>query len=397
MGNDKSLKDGSVIQVAPKATNPKVVGDEFLVYLKESSIYAVPFDFQAMRVTGPEVVVQAGVAADEWGSMAVYDVSPMGTFAFVSGHRASVGRHLAWVDRTGKVERAFKKQDAFKEPLSISPDGQRVMVNTLRRALELWSMDLKAQSMRGLNTIGEAYNAIWSATGARIAYSRLRPEKGYEVNEIVVKNLESGEETVLPLTGAMHYPRSWLADDSGLVIARSERTGDAQTKHTLLLHRFDKPDETQPVFQSTAAISGGVLSHDGKWLAYVSDEAGRPELFVRAFPGDGRRLHVSSVGIETDEGVRWAPDDTELYWVGNDRMMAAKFERDVAPKIGAPEALFESPWPTAPQRWAAFDVAPDGRFLMIEPAEWEKSPREISVVLNWDEELRAKLPTGGSQ
>ena len=389
-----SLKDGSVNQIVSKATSPMVVGDEFLVYLKDSSLYAARFDFQVMRVVGPEVVVHVGVAADEWGGTAVYDVSSTGTFAYVPGQRASVGRHLAWVDRTGKVERASEKQDAFREPLSISPDGKRVMVNTLRRALELWSVDLKTQSMRGLNTIGEAYDATWSATGKRVAYSRLRSEKGYEVNEVVVKDLESGKETVLPLEGALHYPRSWLADDSGLVIERLERTGDAQEKRTLFLHLFDKPNETQPAFGSSAGISGGVLSHDGKWLAYVSDEAGRPELFVRAFPDDGRRLHVSSVGIETDELIRWAPDDPELYWVGNDRMMAAKFEREAAVKIGAPEALFESPWPEAPQRWIAFDAAPYGRFIMIEPAEWEKSPREISVVLNWDEELRAKLATG---
>ncbi len=392
-----SLKDGSVIQVAPKATSPMVVRDEILVYLKDSSLYAARFDFQAMRVVGPEVVVHVGVAADEWGGTAVYDVSSTGTFAYVPGQRASVGRHLAWVDRTGKVERASEKQDAFREPLSISPDGERVMVNTLRRASELWSMDLKTQSMRGLNTIGESYDATWSAIGTRIAYSRLRPEKGYEVNEVVVKDLESGGETVLPLEGALHHPNSWLADDRGLVIARWERTENAQEKRTLFLHLFDKPNETQPVFDSSAAISGGVLSHDGKWLAYVSDEGGRPKLFVRAFPDDGRRLHVSGVGIVIDEIIRWAPDDTEIYWVGNDRMMGAKFESEAPAKIGAPEALFESPWPNAPQRWAAFDVAPDGRFIMIEPAEWEKSPREISVVLNWDEELRANLPTGGSQ
>ncbi len=389
-----SLKDGSVIQVVPKATSPMVVRDEILVYLRDSSLYAARFDFQAMRVVGPEVVVHVGVAADEWGGTAAYDVSSTGMFAYVPGQRASVGRHLAWVDRTGKVERASEKQDAFREPLSISPDGKRVMVNTLRRASELWSVDMKTQSMRGLNTIGEAYDATWSATGTRIAYSRLRPEKGYEVNEVVVKDLESGEETVLALEGALHYPRSWLADDSGLVIARWERTGDAQEKRTLFLYLFDKPNETQSVFDSSATISSGALSHDGKWLAYVSDEAGRPELFVRAFPDDGRRMHVSGIGIATDEILRWAPDDTELYWVGNDRMMAAKFEREAAPKIGVAKVLFESPWPAAPKRWAAFDVAPDDRFIMIEPAEWEKSPRGISVVINWDEVLRAKLPTG---
>ena len=108
-------------------------------------------------------------------------------------------------------------------------------------------------------------------------------------------------------------------------------------------------------------------------------------------------MHVSGVGIEVGELVCWAPDDTEIYWVGNDRMMGAKFKSEAPARTGTPEALFESPWPDAPQRWVAFDVAPDGRFIMIEPAEWEKLPREISVVLNWDEELRANSPTGGSQ
>ena len=74
------------------------------------------------------------------------------------------------------------------------------MVNTLRRSLELWSLDLKTQSMRGLNTIGEAYDATWSATGTRIAYSRLRSEKGYEVNEVAVKALDS-TFALMPLVG----------------------------------------------------------------------------------------------------------------------------------------------------------------------------------------------------
>ena len=86
--------------------------------------------------------------------------------------------------------------------------------------------------------------------------------------------------------------------------------------------------------------------------------------------------------------IRWARDDSQLFWVGRDHMMGATIATDPEVRIGVPEELFASPWPLAADRWDTFDVAPNGRFIMIEPAEWENRVRHVRVVLNWNRELK---------
>ena len=145
-----SLTDGSTTPIVSNAAKPMVVGDEFLVFLRGSSLVAMTFDFRSMRATGNEVVVHDGVTTSDFCGGGVFDVSSSGTLAYVGGQRMSDGRHLAWVDRGGVVGRVFDKADAYNGALALSPDGKHVTVNTLRRALELWTVELSSQAMRRL-------------------------------------------------------------------------------------------------------------------------------------------------------------------------------------------------------------------------------------------------------
>jgi hypothetical protein len=131
------------------------------------------------------------------------------------------------------------------------------------------------------------------------------------------------------------------------------------------------------------------LSPDGRWLAYTSDESGRPEVFVQPFPGPGAKSQISTGG-----GIEpvWSPNGRELFYLSGDRMMAVDISMSPGFKAGAPRALFEGRYLRSPNGVAAYDVAADGRFLMVQPLHPDPPTNQIQIVLNWFEELRRIVP-----
>jgi len=314
----------------------------------------------------------------------------------VPGKRFSLGRRLAWVDRTGGVDALPIDPDAFVPDLSLSADGKHVAFNTLQQGLELWAYDLTRDTRRSLSIEGECYNPVWDNAGRRLAYSRRTASAGYQNTEIIVHNLSSGSTQTLPLEPHEQSPHSWLPDGKGLLIQRKKPDPSSRTDFDIFLYRFGEEEPLETILATVHSERSPVLSHDGSWMAYVSDENGRDQVFLRAYPDDGRKWQVSFSGVR-GIWIAWAPDDSELYWIADDHLVAAAIKTEPAFEIGAPENLFASPWPLAADRWGAIDVAPDGRFLMIQPAEWENQVRHVRIVLNWDKELQRLTHKHGDQ
>jgi hypothetical protein len=132
------------------------------------------------------------------------------------------------------------------------------------------------------------------------------------------------------------------------------------------------------------------LSPDGRWLAYTSDESGRFEVFVQPFPDPGARIQISTEG---GEEPRWSRNGRELFYLRDERMMAVEISTTGALKAGAPRTLFEGRYVRSPNAVAGYDVAADGRFLMVQPLHPDPPTNQIHVVLNWTEELKRRLPT----
>jgi serine/threonine-protein kinase len=129
-----------------------------------------------------------------------------------------------------------------------------------------------------------------------------------------------------------------------------------------------------------------VVSPNGRWLAYVSDESGREEVYVRPFPGPGSRWTVSTDG--GGEPV-WARNGQALFYRSGDRMMAVAVTTDATFGASKPRLLFETK--ALPDTGPSYDVTPDGEFLMIEPGESDTPPVQINVVLNWLQEVRQRI------
>jgi serine/threonine-protein kinase len=150
--------------------------------------------------------------------------------------------------------------------------------------------------------------------------------------------------------------------------------------------------ETQPLVYTAAAENAGEISPDGHFVAYHSNESGQPQVYVRPFPDvDKGRWQISTAG-----GTRpaWGPDRRELFYMNPDgAMMAVPVQTTPTFSAGNPTKLFEGQWFRG-QSGRTYDVAKDGRFLMIKDAVTndQGSAVTMTVVVNWVEELKQKLP-----
>jgi len=134
------------------------------------------------------------------------------------------------------------------------------------------------------------------------------------------------------------------------------------------------------------------FSPDGHWMAYVSDESGRWEVYVQPYPGPGGRWQISTEG-----GVEpvWNPSGRELFYRSGNRMMAVPVTLAAGFAAGKPEALFEGPWLRTPRTLPNYDVSGDGkRFLVLKADDQDESAPEIVVVQNWYEELKRRMAAG---
>jgi Tol biopolymer transport system component len=184
-------------------------------------------------------------------------------------------------------------------------------------------------------------------------------------------------------------PSSWSPDGQALAFLQiSPKTG-----FDIWVLRMSE-HKAQPFLQTSFTESAPTFSPDGRWLAYVSDESGRNEIYVRPYPGPGGKYQISTEG---GTEPLWNPKGGELFYRQGDKMMAV--EVTTQPNFSAAKArmLFEGQYlhlPT-PQTFPDYDVSRDGqRFLMLKAADQAQALTQINVVLNWTEELKRLVPAG---
>ena len=132
-----------------------------------------------------------------------------------------------------------------------------------------------------------------------------------------------------------------------------------------------------------------MFSPDGGWIAFVSNRSGQFEVYVKAYPGPGGMMQISTEG---GTEPHWSPDGKELFYRNQDKMMAVSIQTEPTFEAAAPEVLFERAYALFNlNMYTNYDVDAQGRFLMIKDTDQE--PAQINVVLNWFEELKRLVPT----
>jgi len=352
-----------------------------LLFVREGTLLAQPFDERRLQLAGDAVPLaeQVGVYLDT----AFFAVSRNGVLIY---RTADPPFPITWFDRQGIVLGRVSDPGQYAS-VALSPDGRRAaaaLTNPRDRAnADLWLIDLEGGGRRTRFTFNSGIRAdfpVWSPDGKRIAFRRGGPGAA-GIQQKLVSATQPEEDLIHgPIIGLV-TPLSWSPDGRFLLFGGTEPT----TAWDLWVLRVDGGESkggrmAVPFARTRFNEPDGRFSPDGRWIAYVSNESGVNEIYVRAF---GQQFSGGSAGIGESTLIsngggtapRWRRDGRELFYLSPDeKMMAVDVTPGEAFRAGTPTPLFQ-----APRGTIVGDVTPDGkRFLLV-----QSGAAPFTAVLNW--------------
>jgi Tol biopolymer transport system component len=315
------------------------------------------------------------------GEGAQFAVSDTGTLVYVPSDPRVFERRLVWVTRDGKVEAIAAPPNAFTDP-AISPDGRFVASSLQGPTQTLWIYDFGRSTMTTLPASGSSQAPLWTADGRRLVYRATRSGS----RTLYWRAADgSGEEERLTTSTLLETPGSISPGDGRLFFSAVAAGSGADIWSLSLVNRQQPP---QAVLKTRFSESSPRISPDEHWIAYSSNESGRPEIYVQPFPGLGAKLLIS-----TDGGgePHWSPDGRELYYRKIGKMMGVALTFGPSISAAPPRVLFEGHYQVSDSGIGGYDVGRDGRFLMVEPTSPPRPATQITVVLNWFDEVRSRI------
>jgi len=378
-----SLKTGERRSISKGGTYARYVPTGHIVYADNNMLYAIRFDIERLEITGSAVPVVTGVMTPESRS-AQCAVSGDGTLAYIPAVTHSAELKPVWVDRQGQVEILPAATPRSYGYARVSPDGRWVAFGIKDGDnIDIWIYDLTRHTLNPLTSGGNNGLPIWTPGGESIIYGSFRTGKPQIFRQLVPG---SGEpELIATFENPPGVPVACSPDGSEVLVAWSDPKHPMWDDdiYVVLLDKQSRMSKSRPFVQRNHNQRHGVWSPDGRWIAYASDESGRWEVYVEQYPGPGVKTMVSTEG-----GFQpvWSRDGKELFYRCGDKMIAAQIETQPEFRVTRIEELFEGKYLCRVNR-RDYDVAPDGRFLMIQKPQ-ASTPLGINVVLNWLGELK---------
>lgn len=349
----------------------------YLLFMREQTLLAQPFDPRTLGTTGEAVPVAERVNFQHGRSQGDFSASQNGALVYGSAWDAGAGPQLSWLDRSGKVKGIVGKQGMSYA--LVSPDGTAVgetKTDPQTGKSDIWLYDLERDATTLLtHNTRQNDGFVWSPDGKEIAF---RSWRSGVANLFLKATNGTGNEQVLDDAPGNKRIWDWSRDGRYIIEDRGE-TG--AKREIWILPRFGdrRPFRYE---QSDSNEWWAKLSPDGQWLAYKSNADKRPEIYVSAFPVPQGRWRVSTNG--TLSGPVWGRNGRELFFVGADhKMMAVEIKPGSKFSAGAPTEMFVVPQGSGNN----FDVGKDGNFLLGLPTE-HSAPPPIVVVSNWQAGLR---------
>jgi len=361
----------------------------YLVYAAAGTLRAVRFDPVRLEVLGDPVTVVEQVLTKANGT-ANFSVSRTGAVAYVAGGVAVTPvRTLLWVDRQGREESIPAPPRTYAWP-RLSPDGSQIALDVRDQDSDVWVWDFRQATLRRF-TFEPDFDGypVWTPDGRRLIFmsGRSRPQSIYGQQADGTGSIQSllkGPQDISPY--------SLTPDGQQLVV----REGPLRAYDLSLVHLNGTP-RAEPLLHGSFNESNGEVSPDGRWLAYQSNESGQDEIYVRPFPNvTGGRWQVSSGGGQP----AWARSGRELFYIDSttQALMSVAVQTSPAFSSGTPVRLFDTRPYYSLGVSRAYDVSADGeKFLMIKSVaatgDRGSTPTSMAmtVVLNWFEELRARV------
>jgi hypothetical protein len=379
----QSLKSGERHVVMEGATEARYLTSGHLLYLSGGTLMAVPFDPRQARVAGTPAPVVEGVRYSV--DSGLYAASKSGTLLYVPGSLEQTLSSLVWVDRHGEATPIAAPSRNYTQ-FSLSPDGTRVAYTLANANSDVWVQDIAQNRSTRLTFNSVNRFPIWTPDGAYVTYAAVinGAENAYQ------KRADgTGDEEQITKCRAEEgscVPDGWSPDGGQLVFHQNTNAGAADI---WVAPRRDST-KANALIATPAFEEQGRVSPNGRWLAHISNESGRNEIYVQSFVGQPGKWQVSS-----DGGLEpaWARSGRELFFRSGQKMMVVDVTIDPVFTMGTPRVMFEKPFVAPAFPIGTSGLSPDGqRFLMLQRVDQAQPVTEINAVLNWSEELKRTVP-----
>ena len=395
--------------------NGRVVGEGaqylttgHIVYAQSGGLVATPFDLSGSNFDQPPVPLLEHLETSRFGGAFFAVAANAGTLVYAPAGTAVAERTLLRVDRDGRAAPLVEAHASYEQP-SFSPDGRKLAVTIgSMTGTDIWIIDLDRTTRVRFTAGDSSAFPVWDPKGARLAFQSTAPGPW----NLFSKSLDGGDlqpllkgtdalstssvanlgANLLPgtlptLSGAgPQFPTSWSQDGS---VAFHERKPSGERDIWVVTPGSDPVPFLLTAFDERLPR----FSPDGKWLAYVSDESGRSDVYVQPFPGPGSKWLISTDG---GSDPVWSRDGRELFYRHGDQLMVAPIVSRADFSAGRPRKLFEIRFDTS-NNGPNYDVSPDGKWFVMPRSNQGAAPEELHLVLNWLAEVTNRAAGRPSQ
>jgi eukaryotic-like serine/threonine-protein kinase len=371
-------------KVVTKSESMAVYASGYLLFLRGRTLVAQPFNAQHAEIAGDPIPVAEHIVYDVNANRAVFSTSENGLLIYQPGDMAPPDEKLAWFTREGKESSVISQGEDFQGP-ALSPDGTHLAVAIVNVGIgteNIWIFDLQRGTKTPL-TFGAAVQSfpVWTPDGKTVFYG----SNAQGPTHIYAKSVDgTGEErAVLGGSDEMAVPASVSPD--GKYLAYGFRTAnDGRGVFDIWALPLSGDSKPFAVVHNNFSSSRGVISPDGKWMAYANNESGRNEIYITAFPSGGAKWQVSTTGGLQPE---WRKDARELFFVdpSNTFMAVDVTAANGAVKLGIPHALFK---PIGVNQYWWYAVSADGKKFVIDVVNSRAATEPFTLVQNWTANLK---------
>ncbi len=374
-----------LIPTSVTGTYTEAGGKGYLLFIRESTLMAQPFDAGKLTLSGEALPIVQGVSSfpGEAGptAYAAFSVAA-GHLIYRTGDRQTT--RLTWFDRSGKALEAVTEPGDYHEP-SLSADGKKVLFGSMvgSALTDIYLLDMSRGSTTRLTFSPENEgSSVFSPDDSQVVFFSTRSGIG----DFYRKASSGAGNDELIMSGMnTPYPDSWSRDGKYIVF---ETNGGAQTKSDLWILPMTGEAKPFPYLNSAFQEAHAQFSPDGRWIAYTSEETGRPEVYVQSFPIGSGKWQISTNG---GDQAQWRGDGKEIFYMTPDRtLMAVTINGGTTIDPARPEVLFQTSMPLSGILDDRNNYVPtrDGQRFMINNLADTVNSQPLSLVLNWAADIK---------
>jgi len=367
------------------ASMARYVSTGHLIFAREGFLFAIPFDIKTLETNGTAVPVVENVMGMRSSGVVHAGIASNGLLAYISGTPRSRESRLVWRHRDGRSDPVPAAVAGYVSP-HLSPDHKRIAVGVEGDStFDIWTYDIERDTLTRLTFEGDNNWPVWSPDGKRVAFASVRD--GALMSAYVKAADGSGtEERIFTPEGRPSWgqvsPSDWSTDGRHLLLEFTNENG----VNVLVV---DLDDGEEQILMETPAIEAAPsVSPDGRWMSYTSDESGGTETYVRPFLGSGGKWQIS-----TDGGnyPLWSPDGRKIFYRKQANLMEVDVDiRGDSFQASRPRLVLDG-FPSLTTD-IDYDVLDQDTFVVVELSGDETTPQAVTVVVNWLDELRRRVP-----